>query len=40
MDNYDNQDQPYSPRWWVDFVWIGIICGVVLLGAVLPKLFG
>jgi hypothetical protein len=40
MDMYDNDEPPYNSHWWMDFVWIGVLVGVVALGWALPKLFG
>jgi len=40
MDTYDNEPKPYGSHWWWDFIYIGMICGIVLLGYFLPKWLG
>lgn len=46
MDNYDNYDnengddrvKPYSQHWWMDFLYIAGIVGLLLLGFWLSRL--
>lgn len=40
MDNYDKDDQPYSSRWYLDFIVIGVVCLIVAGGYFLPKWLG
>jgi hypothetical protein len=40
MDTYDNDPHPYGASWWWDFLYIGLIVGIVLLGYFLPKWLG